>query len=316
MKKFKVAVVGCGGIGNAHCAAWSRLEDVELVAVCDLKQEKALAYAEKYHSKAVFDSKDIPDDVDAVSVVTPPFAHYAVTKSLLERGIPVFCEKPLTMDVAQGEELVALAKAKNLQLGVGFKMRFEPIFLEAKKIFPEIGTLRSIVTTKQQMFNPRPEGAWVTRTGAMYELSIHDFDLISYITGLMPQKVLAAKVAHTRGWDKDDGFNAIVDYGSGITANLQGMYCDNTIFCFRDLTITLLGEKGYMRIERPDRILVHTDAVRVVDIPKGTRNTFDIELEHFKNAVLGMEENPLKAESAVEMTRLIEGIRAFDPANK
>ena len=314
MKKFRVAVVGCGGIGNAHCAAWCRLEDVELVAVCDLKEEKARAYAEKYHCQPVFDSKDLPADLDVVSVVTPPFAHYAVTKSLLERGLPVFCEKPLTMDVAQGEELVKIAAEKKLQLGVGFKMRFEPIFQEAKKLFPEIGTLRSIVTTKQQKFNPRPEGAWVTRTGAMYELSIHDFDLLSYITGKLPQKVLAAKVAHTRGWEKDDAFNAIVDYGDGVTASLQGMYCDDTIFCFRDLTITLLGEKGYMRIERPDRIAIHTDAFRVVEIPKGTRNTFDIELEHFKNSVLGLEENPLKAESAVAMTRLIEDIRAFDTA--
>jgi len=316
MGKFKVAVVGCGGIGNAHCAAWSRLEDVELAAVCDLKEEKARAYAEKYHTRAVFDSKDLPADLDAVSVVTPPFAHYAVTKSLLERGLPVFCEKPLTMDVAQGEELVKLAAAKNLQLGVGFKMRFEPIFQEAKKLFPEIGPLRSIVTTKQQEFNPRPEGAWVTRTGAMYELSIHDFDLITYITGRPPKKVLAAKLTHVRNWEKEDGVCALVDYGDNVTATLQSMYSDKTAkFCFRDLSITLLGENGYMRIERPDRIVMHVgEGFRVVDIPKGTRNTFDIELEHFMNAVLGKEENPLKAQSAVEMTRLIEDIRSFDTA--
>ena len=119
MKNFKVAVVGCGTIGNAHCAAWSRLENVELVAVCDLAKEKADAFAEKYNCQAVYSIDDLPV-VDVVSVVTPPFAHFAVVKSILEKGISVFCEKPLTMNVAEGEELVALAKAKGLQLGVGF----------------------------------------------------------------------------------------------------------------------------------------------------------------------------------------------------
>ena len=192
-------------------------------------------------------------------------------------------------------------------------MRFEPVFQEAKKLFPEIGTLRAIVTTKQQKFSAQSANSeWVKRTGAMYELSVHDFDLITYITGKIPQKVLFAQLKHNRGWEKEDGFAAIVDYGDGVIANLQGMYCDDTIFCFRDLAITLLGEKGYMRIERPDRIIVHTSEYRVVDIPKGTRNTFDIELEHFKDAVSGVVENSLNGENAVRMTDLIESIREFD----
>lgn len=309
---FKVGIVGCGGIGMAHARSWSAVDGVKVAAAVDLDPAKAKALAEICGAEVITDMAKLPADLDAVSVVTPPHAHYPVIKSLLERGFNVFSEKPLTTDVAQGEELVKLAEEKKCLLGVGFKMRYEPIFAEAKKLLPEVGKLVSIVTTKEQMFNPRPGGEWVTKTGAMYELSIHDFDLLSFITGRFPQKVLAAKLQHRRGWEKEDSFSAMVDYGDGVTAMLQGMYCDHTTFCFRDLTITFLGENGYMRVERPDRIVMHTDEYRVVEIGNAEKSAFVMELEHFRDAVLGRTENTLRASDAVRMTRLIEDIRSFE----
>ncbi len=309
---FKVGIVGCGGIGMAHARSWSAIDGVKVAYAVDLDEAKAKALADVCGAEVLTDMAGLPDELDAVSVVTPPHAHYPVIKALLNRGFNVFSEKPLTTDVAQGEELVTLALEKKVQLGVGFKMRYEPIFQKAKELLPEIGQLVSIVTTKEQAFNPRPGGEWVKRTGAMYELSIHDFDLVSYITGKFPQKVLCARLGHKRGWEKEDSFHALVDYGEGITANLQGMYCDHTTFCFRDLTITFLGENGYMRVERPDRIIMHTDEFRVVEIDEAQRSAFVLELEHFKNAVEGKCENTLKAAEAVRMTKLIEEIRSFD----
>ncbi len=308
---FKVGIIGCGGIGMAHARSWSAIPDVEISAVVDLNQEKAMAAAELFKCPYYTNIEELPNNLDAVSVVTPPGAHYPVVKEMLERSINVFCEKPLTMDVAQGEELDSLAASQGKVLAVGFKMRYEPIFNAAKEYLSQLGTLRSIVTTKIQQFNPRPEGAWVTRVGAMYELSIHDFDLLSFITGLKPEKVISARLEHRRGWEKEDAFSAMVEYEQGVTAMLQGMYCDETTFCFRDLTITLLGEHGYMRIERPDRIVLHTNDFRVIEVNPAEKSAFVLELEHFKNAVEGKCANMLKASDAVTMTKMIEEIRAF-----
>ena len=301
---LKVAVIGCGGIGRAHCNAWKAVEGAELVAVVDLQEEKAKAAAADFGC-AWYTSVDALEGVDAVSVVTPPAAHYAVVKAALNKGLHVFCEKPLTLDEAQGQELDALAKAKGLQLGVGFKMRFEPIFREAKKYLPLLGKLRTIVSTKEQPFNPRPEGAWVKATGAMYELSIHDFDLITFMTGLRPQEVLYSKVGHRFGWKKEDSFNIVADYGDGVTAQLSGLYAVSSTFCFRDLAFTFIGDKGYIRIERPDRIVIHTDEFRVVEVPAAETSAFVLELTHFKNAVEGKETNTLTAEDAICATAFI-----------
>lgn len=309
---FKVGIVGCGGIGMTHARVWNSLEGAQVSAVVDLNPEKAVAASEVCKCPYYSNVDELPQGLDAVSVVTPPAAHFAVTKRLLERGFHVFCEKPLTMDVAEGELLDTLAKQQKKELAVGFKMRFEPIFIEAKKYLPEIGTLRSVVSTKQQPFNPRPEGAWVKKVGAMYELSIHDFDLISFITGIYPEKVIGAKLRHSRGWEKEDSFAAVVEYQQGVTATLQGMYCEKCTFCYRDLTLTFLGENGYMRVERPDRIILHTSEFRVVEVPPAEVNAFALELEHFRQAVLGKAENTLRASDAVRMTWLIEEIRKFD----
>ncbi len=309
---FKVGIIGCGGIGMTHARSWSAIDGVKVMAAVDLDPAKVKALADVCGAEPLTDIAQLPPDLDAISVVTPPQAHYPVIKSLLERGFNVFSEKPLTTDVAQGEELVKLAEEKKRLLGVGFKMRYEPINVKAKELLPEIGDLVSIVTTKEQMFNPRPGGEWVKRTGAMYELSIHDFDLVSYITGRFPQKVLSAQLNHKRGWEKEDSFAALVSYDGGVSGLLQGMYCDNTTFCFRDFTMTFLGENGYMRVERPDRIVMHTDEYRVVEIGNAEKSAFVMELEHFRDAVLGRTENTLRASDAVRMTRLIEDIRSFE----
>lgn len=301
---FRVAVVGCGGIGRAHANAWKSI-GAEVVCVCDLLEEKAAAMAAAVGCGYVTDAAKLPTDLDAVSVTTPPQAHYAVAKQLLTAGYNVFCEKPLTLEETQGEELCALAKEKGCVLSVGFKMRYEPIFIEAKKHIGEIGRLQAISSTKQQAYSPRPEAAWITRTGAMYELSVHDFDLISFITGRRPQGVIASKVSHRLGWEKEDAYALLADYGDGVTATLEGMYALKGIFCYRDLTLTFLGDEGYMRVERPDRIILHTSEFRVIDVESNGVNAFAQELTHFAAAVRGEEPNPIPGEDAVVMTRFI-----------
>ena len=76
--------------------------------------------------------------------------------------------------------------------------------------------------------------------------------------------------------------------------------------------LAFLGENGYMRVERPDRIILHTDDYRVIEIGNAEKSAFVMELEHFRDAVLGKTENTLRASDAVTMTRLIEEIRSFE----
>ena len=106
----------------------------------------------------------------------------------------------------------------------------------------------------------------------------------------------------------------MADYGDGVTALLQGMYAVTSTFCYRDLTLTFLGDLGYMRVERPDRIIIHTNEFKVIEIENPLINAFALELSHFRDVVEGKAENMLDAENGVAMTKLIN--EAYDKGTK
>lgn len=308
-----VALVGCGGIGLAHLRAYAQLPCAKLVACVDRDLEKARAAAQMCGATALSDIADLPTSVQGVSLVTPPYTHYALVKELLNAGFHVFAEKPLTMDTDEAHELVDLSQQRALNLMVGFKMRFEPVFAEAKPLLAEIGELRSVSAVKQQPYHPHPGHNWIPDVGAMYELSVHEFDLIHWLTQLPPREVLSAQLLHRRGWPREDAFFLTVQYGSDVVGQLQGMYADDSKFLYRDLTLTFLGERGYLRIERPDRIVVHTDEYRTVAVDKSKANAFAEELGHFCRVINGEEPNTMDGRYGLWTTALVEAAnRAFE----
>lgn len=303
---IRIGLVGCGGIGMAHLRAYKEIKDVKVCAVVDRDIKKAEAAAEFSGAEALTDISQLDPSIDGISVVTPPQSHFQIASVLLERGFNVFCEKPLTMNIMEAEKLIEMADRKGKSLMVGFKMRFEPIFQEARKLLPEIGKLLTISTVKQQPFVMRPTENWIPKVGAMYELSVHDFDLVNWIAGIEPEKVMYSKLGHRMGWEKEDAFFLTVQYSNGVIGQLQGMYALENKFMYRDFTVTFTGEKGYMRVERPDRIVLHTSDYSVREVNPNGVNAFVQELTHFCNVIQGKEENLLGGKFGLMTTKIVE----------
>jgi len=312
----RIAVVGCGGIGQAHLRAYTALPGVEIVACVDQDLEKAAAAAKAFGGLAVDSVKQIPAETNGVSVVTPPHLHFGLVRDLLRRRFHVFCEKPLTMDVGECQVLEAAAREVGCTLLVGFKMRFEPVFAKAREFIPEIGPLHSVSSVKQQPYTPHPGLNWIPAVGAMYELSVHEFDLIHWLTATRPVEVLHARLEHRFNWSREDAFALTVRYANGMIGQLQGMYATDSTFKYRDLTLTFMGEKGYIRIERPDRIVIHTDDVRVETADPGTVNAFEAELAHFCQVIRGDASTTMGASAGVLATALIEAGNAADDGQR
>ncbi len=311
---LKIAVVGCGGIGMTHARTLKGMENVNVEVCVDLDIGRAEKVAEICAGKALDSIDKIPKYIDGVTVATQPMTHYKIVKSLLEKGFNVFCEKPLTMETETCKELGSLAREKGCTLMVGFKMRYEPVFRKAKELLPRIGKLISVSTVKQQPYHSRPENNWFPKVGAMFELSIHDFDLIHWIAGIKPEKILFSKLSHRMGWEKEDAFYVTVEYSGGVIGQLQGMYALEDSFMYRDFSATFLGEKGYLRIERPDRVVLHTDEYSIHEVEPEKVNAFAEELKHFCNVIQGKEENTLTAEDGMNATFIAD--RAFKLSNK
>ncbi len=303
---LNIGIIGCGGIGMTHARAYAKLKGVKLAAMIDFNLDFAQKAAEQFGAKAFRSIDECDIKLDLVSVVTPPSTHFKVVMQLLDKGIPVFCEKPITMDIEQAKMLVKRSEETGIPIGVGFKMRNEAVFTKAKERIGEIGKILAVSVVKNQPQSPNPPKSWIKETGCMYELSVHDYDLIHYIMGAYPVSV-QARLGYRHGWPREDQAYLTVEYDNGVIGQLMSAYTTTAAWTYQDIVITFVGENGYMRIERPNRILVATDRQYVMEVePLDGEEPFRIELEGFINSLIEKKEYHPDVHDGAITTILVE----------
>jgi len=167
---LKVGVVGVGHLGKHHARIFNQIADCQLVGVYDKVFDRAKEIADMYQVKAFENYEDMLNEVDAVDVAATTTWHYDLAKPALLKGCHVFLEKPITSEIAQAEELLKIAKEKNLFIQVGHIERFNPVIL---KVEDEIQNPMFIESHRLATFNPRGSDVPV-----VLDLMIHDIDLI------------------------------------------------------------------------------------------------------------------------------------------
>ncbi|MCM2287722.1 MAG: Gfo/Idh/MocA family oxidoreductase, partial [Sulfuritalea sp.] len=175
-KKLRAAVIGVGYLGRFHAQKYAALSagnrGVELVGVVDAHPETAQRVAKELGVAAFTDYRELlaGGKVDLVSVASTTETHHAVARDCLAAGVHVLAEKPITVTVAQADELIALADAKNLVLQVGHLERFNPAWLAVKDKFK-----RPVFIEAHRMAPFKARGIDVS---VVLDLMIHDLDLI------------------------------------------------------------------------------------------------------------------------------------------
>jgi len=206
----RVAVVGSGYFGRFHANHYARNERAELVAVVDADAERANAVAAEFGAEAVSDHRSIIGRVDAASVAVPTPLHYDIARELIEAGIHLLVEKPLTDSEQTGRTLAQLAESRKTVLQVGHIERFssgyrtlakliaEPLYFESYRIAP-----------------------WKSRgveVDVILDLMIHDIDMI---IGLVGSPVAQVDAVGTPVLGKRvDLANARITFESGCVANV------------------------------------------------------------------------------------------------
>lgn len=142
MKKFKAAVVGCGNISRTHLPILADMENAELVAVCDIVEQKANACAEKYGCKAYYGFENLlsNEELDCVHVCTPHYLHVPMAVKALEKGVNVLCEKPCAITRDGLFQLERAVKKSTASFGVCFQNRYNASVKKAMELI-EGGTL-------------------------------------------------------------------------------------------------------------------------------------------------------------------------------
>ncbi len=186
-----VAIVGLGGIGNRHARVYQKHPDAQIVAVCDIIHERADKAAAAYDCPAFYSIQDMLNSsvqIDAASMCTAGVEnggdHYQATIELLNAGIPTLGEKPISNNIEQAREMVALAKTKGVRYGIDLNHRFTPAAALAKSWVDE-GKLGEINLIDMTMWinNPNESSPWFH----MRALHPHSIDILRYFGGDVAQ---------------------------------------------------------------------------------------------------------------------------------
>jgi len=242
MNKLKCAVIGAGYLGKFHAEKYASLKDCELVAVVDINAEAAQQVAEKNGAQALTNYHDLLGKVDAVSVVVPTSYHHSVSKDFLNAGAHVLVEKPITVTVEEADELIAIAKEKNVILQVGHLERFNPAVrglekMEDKPLFIESHRLSP--------FNPRANDVSV-----VLDLMIHDIDIIMALVDSEVEKIDASGTAVlTQGTDIA---NARITFKNGCVANVTA----SRISMKMERKMRMFRPCSYISVDFQNRVLI------------------------------------------------------------
>ena len=158
MSKLGVAVIGVGFWGKNHVRVFSELAETELLAVCDVNEERAKSIGEKYGVEAYSDSKELlkRKDIEAVSICTWTTTHAVEAMRALKAGKHTFVEKPLASTIKEARRIVDFARQRRKLLAVGFIERFNPSVQRAKKLLSK-GEIGELVSATAKRVSQWPE---------------------------------------------------------------------------------------------------------------------------------------------------------------
>jgi len=198
---MKVGVIGTGTMGKNHVRIYSELKEVEAVYAFDVDRQKTKVL-KGYDVTVCNTQEELLRRVDAVSICVPTRYHLEVAKSAIKEDVHCLIEKPITVTVAEGEELLNLLKSRSLIVGVGHIERFNPIVREIVRI------IRNPLYVEISRHNPA--SARITDSSIVEDLMIHDIDIVF--------NVLFGGEYELHAAGNDDLCTALIEFGNSIVS--------------------------------------------------------------------------------------------------
>jgi predicted dehydrogenase len=220
--KHVVAQIGCGYWGPNLANSFAATGRAEIKWICDMREESRNHFRSLHPGAAATDKlSDVlgDKDVEAVAIATPTKTHFDIAKQALEAGKHVFVEKPITTEIAEAEELVALAEAKGRILMVGHVFQYNNSILALKKIIDE-GELGAINYLSFERTNIGPVR---TDVNALWDLISHDAYIMMDLVGEVPKSVSAIGQAYLNK-DVEDVVFATFMFANGTVAHVHGSW--------------------------------------------------------------------------------------------
>ena len=324
MEKLKVALIGTGGISQIfRIPALQNIENVELVALCDVDESKVSFIAEKYNIKNVYyDIENLlrKEALDGIFICTPNNFHYPMALATLERKVPTFIEKPMTLNQTQAERLTKAAKKAKVPIVIGMNNRFrdDAIILKDFLNKNELGDPFYIKTGWLRRWNLEPQQSWlfdkkISGGGVIMDIGIQLTDLSLWLLGL-------PKVKNVRSFN----FNVFAEGGVEDSALVVLQTETNVVITVavawrlhleKDMSYTHVFGKQGSAFLNPLRLYreMHGNLVNVTPVhstPSADvfKSAFINEIQNFIEVIQGKTEPVTPAEDGIYLMRIIDAI--------
>ncbi len=311
MNKLKFALIGAGGIAQTYAQAFQQSDCCKLVAVADINQDSAKAFAEPFGAKAFSNYKSLAEntEIDAVIIATPPNTHPEIAMYFMGKGVNVLCEKPLCLSISEAKAMIGTAEATNVVFTMATKFRYCEDVVKAKAILAS-GVLGEVVqfensfTAKVDMshrWNSRKE---ISGGGVLIDNGTHSVDIIRYFLGAITE-VLAVETSGTQNLSVDENVKLLAKTTGGVVASVDLTWGIN-----KELPnfISVYGTNGTLHIGwRESRYKLNSSPDWTV-FGKGYDKVqaFKSKIENFRNAILNGEELLTKPADALASVEVIE----------
>lgn len=313
---LNVAVIGIGNMGKNHARIYSELQDVRLVAVCDVNKELGLETSKKYGCKYYWNYRDLikNEKLDAVSIVVPTVYHKNIAMDFINDKINVLLEKPICNTVEDAREIVSAAKKSGVKLLIGHIERYNPAVMKLKEMIKGgiFGDIISIDAKRVGIYPPQ-----IKDSDVIIDVSIHDVDIMNFLYDSVPDAIYSNK-GIAIGNNKADYVDILLKYGKK-SGSIQCNWI--TPVKIRNLTVT--GTKAYAELNyiTQELKLYESEVLKTVDdfgdfiIRFGSPHVKNIEIEkeeplklelqNFISSVMGKETLRMSPEEAIKALELV-----------
>ena len=303
MATFRVGLIGYGGIGRVHAAAYRAIpfhyglpaDSIQINAVATTRLATAKRAAEEIGCDFYADDYRAllaRDDIDAVDICTPNNSHHEIVLAAAAAGKHIYCEKPLAMNVAEALSMAKAVSEAGVKAQMTFNFRFFPAISRAKQLINEgflgrIFSFRGRYHRSSYISGDKPM-SWrlrreITGGGALFDLGAHILDLLYYLLGdfdavygtldtLIKERPVAAGASEMSPVDVDDIalLHARLIDGTLGTVEISRMGTGAT----NDLTFEIFGDKGAIRFDLSEPAWLHVYDARDSDSPLGGERGF------------------------------------------
>lgn len=345
-RTVKVGIIGCGGIANGkHMPSLKKLKNVELVAFCDIIQERAEKAAKEYGvegAKVYTDYKELLKDeqIEVVHVCTPNRSHSFITIDSLEAGKNVMCEKPMAKTTKEAMDMIEAAKRTGKKLTIGYQNRYraDSTYLKRACENEELGEIyyakahairRRAVPTWGVFLNEEEQGG-----GPLIDIGTHALDLTLWMMNNYKPKMVVGSVYKKLGnqtetgnawgdWNPEeytveDSAFGFITMEDGSTIVLESSWALNSLDVDEAKT-TLCGTKAGADMKdglKINGVKYNRQYIEKPDLNVGgvafydgeAEREADIEARLWIDAVINDKEVVVKPEEAMVVTQILEAI--------